>query len=144
MSEEWATLSGDVKLLSTELSQAIKGINKCTDITGQLKEAMVRNEVHMQQIAEINQGVQVALKELDARLRIVEMTQGDSVKNREDILAMKSEIESMKEVQKKLEVAVSVNSTKIAPVWGGITKAIGAVISAAAMMAIGYYMGGDK
>lgn len=144
MSEEWATLSGDVRQLSTELQQALKGIHKCTDITGQLKEAMVRNEVHMQQIAEINQGVQVALKELDGRLRIVEMTQGDAVKNREDIVSIKSEIKSMKEVQQKLEVAVSINSTKIAPVWGGITKAVGAIITAAAMMAIGYYMGGDK
>jgi chromosome segregation ATPase len=137
MTDEIKVLASKVDSMSGTLERVLSAIEKQANTAEQLVRAMERHDAHSEQQAQINQEVQLALKDVGGRLRQVELTQARAVIHDQSIEALKNSIATLEVRVRNVEQSTLVNTTKLAPIWSVIIKAAGVVAAAG----VGFFLG---
>lgn len=144
MSDDITVLAGKVDSMSGTLERVLSAIEKQASTAEQLVQAMARHDAHSQQQAQINQEVQLALKDLGGRLRQVELTQARAVIHDEAIESIRESVATVKATQaaqeerlREVEKSTLINTTRMAPIWAILVKVAGGV----ALLAAGFFVG---
>jgi chromosome segregation ATPase len=137
MTDEIKVLASKVDSMSGTLERVLSAIEKQANTAEQLVRAMERHDAHSEQQAQINQEVQLALKDVGGRLRQVELTQAKAVIHDQSIAALKNSIAALEVRVRDVEQSTLVNTTKITPIWSVIIRVAGGI----ALAGVGFLLG---
>lgn len=108
-------------------------VTKLDQVLSNAAKIIARNEVHSEQQAEINQNVQLSLKELGSQLRQVQSELSHLSRVPEEIRELRQGMKEMGEKVQEIDKIVVRNETKLGPLWAILNRALMVAVGAAVM-----------